>query len=266
MRAWLILLLGLLLTYPVAAQSCDTCTIATGTYHALAPPGWDGHSRLPLLLFLHGWKATGTDIINDTDVTGPAAQAGMLLVAPDGLEKSWAHVGSPEHGRDDLAFLRAVLDDAEAHWPVDTGRVVAGGFSQGASMVWDLACYTPQPFLAFLPFSGGFWEKMPQDCHGGPVNLRHVHGAADTVVPMAGRHLRGPYAQADIRRGFALWQREDRCAAAPDDFASTGDLDCDIWRHCGSGRELQLCLQPGDHMMRAAWLAEGLRWALALSH
>jgi polyhydroxybutyrate depolymerase len=248
----------------IQAQPCDPCAIEGGVYHALAPPGWDGQAKLKLLMFLHGWKATGTDMLHDPSVAGPAAQAGFLLVAPDGLDKSWGHVGSPNRERDDLAFLAAVVDDALRRWPVDPGQVVVGGFSQGGSMVWDLACYSPDRFLAFLPFSGGFWEKMPADCHGGPVNLRHVHGSDDTVVPMAGRHLFGRYAQADIRRGFAVWQREDGCPAAPEGFASEDELDCDIWPNCGSGKVLQLCLHPGDHEMRAAWLASGLRWALAL--
>ena len=43
--------------------------------------------------------------------------------------------GSPENHRDEFAFVKAVLDDAEARYPIDTRRLWASGFSQGASMV-----------------------------------------------------------------------------------------------------------------------------------
>ncbi|MCW3474411.1 alpha/beta hydrolase family esterase [Limobrevibacterium gyesilva] len=247
-----------------AAEPCTTCAAAGGTYHAVAPPDWDGHTRLKLLMFLHGWRASGADMVDDTAVTGPAARLGFLLIAPDGLQNTWAHGGSPSQARDDVAFLRAVLADAEQRWPVDPRVVVAGGFSQGGSMVWDLACYAADAFTAFLPISGGFWEKMPDSCTAGAVNLRHTHGRADTTVPMAGRALFGPYRQADIRRGFLVWEQEDKCRAAPNRHSREGDLDCDIWSSCGSGRSLELCLHEGGHVLDGAWLESGLRWAMTL--
>jgi polyhydroxybutyrate depolymerase len=92
-----------------------------------------------------------------------------------------------------------------------------------------------------------------------------VHGRADTTVPLAGRSIGGSWRQGDILKGFSVWRAEDRCPAAADRHTSDGKLDCEVWSACTSGRTLQLCLHPGDHTIEAAWLADGLRWALALS-
>lgn len=267
---WLrLLLLASCFGVPGAAWAdgpCEPCRIAGGSYHVAAPPGWNGHDPLRVLLFLHGWRGKGTDITGDPNIAGVANRLGFLLVAPDGESGSWGHVGSPHRVRDDVAFLLAVVADVQTRWPIDRRGVVAGGFSQGASMVWDLACYAAPQFTAFIPFSGGFWEPMPDACRAGAVNLRHTHGTHDSMVPMQGRAiLDGHFRQADILQGFARWRAADQCPAIPDSIAREGDLICTAWSHCASGQQLEMCLHPGDHSMIAPWLDASLRWAIAVA-
>jgi polyhydroxybutyrate depolymerase len=168
-------------------------------------------------------------------------------------------VGSPSQARDDRAFLHAVLADVRTRWPVDDAHVVASGFSQGASMVWDLACYDAADYSAFLPFSGAFWEPLPKACDAGPVVLRQVHGADDSTMPLAGRALFGPYRQGNVRDGFARWIAEDGCAAEPE-RRREGELDCAEWPRCAQGR-LAFCVHAGGHFFRGDWVLGGLRWA-----
>ena len=247
-----------------AADPCEPCTVPGGTYHVAVPPDWNGTAPLRLLLFLHGWQGKGTDITGDPHIAGVAGSLGFLLVAPDGAGKSWGHVGSPHRVRDDVAFLLSVVADAERRWPIDRHAVVAGGFSQGGSMVWDLACYAAPHFTAFIPFSGGFWDPLPAACRSGPVDLRHTHGTHDSVVPMTGRALMGGlFHQGDIRAGFSRWLAEDECPAEPDNVATKGDLTCSAWTTCASGHRVELCLQPGDHSMIQPWLDASLRWAIS---
>ena len=248
----------------LAAGPCDPCRLAgEGNFHVRPPPGWDGAAKLPVLMFLHGFTGDGADILADPEVAGPAAAQGFLLVAPDGLDRGWSHQGSPSQARDDRIFLHGVLAEVKRRFPVDPRLIVLGGFSQGASMVWDMACFAPLGFSAFLPFSGGFWERMPTACTA-PVNLRHVHGTADTTVPLAGRTVREHWQQADIERGFAIWRETDHCTAPPERHMPDGDLVCETWL-CHTRRTLELCLHPGGHELAAAWVEEGLRWARTLS-
>jgi polyhydroxybutyrate depolymerase len=261
MRAALVVLLLLVVPGAVrAADTCDPCRLAGGgSYRVQVPPGWDGHAALPVLVFLHGYTGKGADVLADPAVAQPAAALGFLLVAPNGLNGAWSHQGAPVQDRDDRTFLRGVVADVKRRWPVDARLVVLGGFSDGASMVWDMAWFAPLGFAAFLPFSGGFWERMPTACTA-PVNLRHVHGTADDMVPLAGRTIREHWRQADIARGFGIWRETDRCTAPPEHQTPASGLDCQVWS-CRTRRTLALCLHPGGHEMAAAWLEEGLGWA-----
>jgi polyhydroxybutyrate depolymerase len=265
MRAALVVFLLLAVSVPAgAAEPCDACSLSSGgTYRVHAPPGWDGHARLPVLMFLHAYTGKGADILADQDVAGPAGALGFLLVAPDGLNGTWSHEGSPSQARDDRTFLRSVLADVKRRWPVNERMAVLGGFSQGASMVWDMACFAPLGFSAFLPFSGGFWERMPTACTA-PVNLRHVHGTADTTVPLAGRAIRDRWRQSDIVRGFEIWRETDHCTAPPERRVRGGGLECEVWS-CRTRRTLELCLHPGGHEMARGWVEGGLRWARSVS-
>lgn len=265
---WVLGLLGALAWGTAVARAegpCEPCNLPNGSYHAVAPSGWNGRDPLRLLLFLHGYRGSGSETIADPRITGPAGRLGFLVVGPDGREGSWGHVGSPHRVRDDVAFLRAVVADVERRWPIDRRAVIAAGFSQGGSMVWDLACYAAPDFTAFLPFSGGFWQPLPDACPSGPVTLRHTHGMADPVVPMHGRPILGKFRQGDILTGFARWREADRCPALPDTTAREGELICSSWTRCASGHPLQLCMQPQDHRFFAPWIEAALRWALAVN-
>ena len=218
----------------------------------MAPPDWDGHAKLPVLIFLHGYGGEGADVLADADVTGPAGRLGFLLVAPDGLNRSWAHQGSPSQARDDRMFLHSVLAEVKRRWPVDARLMVLGGFSQGASMVWDMACFAPLGFTAFLPFSGGFWERMPTACTA-PVNLRHVHGTADRPCRWPGRAIAGRWRQADIGRGFAIWRETDRCATPPERQAQTTGWSARCGPAARGARWNCACIRAGTRWRRPGW-------------
>ena len=257
-----ILALALLLAATAQAAACpgaEPCHVAGGSYHAVPPPGWNGTTPLPVLLYYHGYRQSGAEVIGNPDVAGPAATAGVLLVAPNGIGGSWAHVGSPSSARDEMAFLDTMLADLERRFPIDTARLWVSGFSQGGSMAWDVACYRGDRFAAFFPAAGAFWRPQPERCPAGPVDIMHAHGRDDPVVPMTGRPIRQVFHQGDVARGIELWRRADGCPAEPDRTAMVGPAHCRIWSACESGRAVGLCLHDDGHMVPDGWLA----WALA---
>jgi polyhydroxybutyrate depolymerase len=157
----------------------------------------------------------------------------------------------------------AVLKDVERRWPIDMEAVVAGGFSLGGSMTWDLACDRAKNFTAFIPFSGGFWDPLPGACRSGPVALRHTHGLHDHMVPLTGRPIMGgKFHQGDILQGLKRWRAEDRCEAEPDQVTEESGLTCSRWTQCERPGEVELCLHDGDHSMIAPWLKAALQWSL----
>ena len=218
------------------------------------------------MLYIHGYGQSSADVTDDQALVEAVTGSGAVLIVPDGLDRRWSFAGSPSQGaRDEIAFLRAVLDDAERRWPIDEARVIAAGFSIGGSVVWDLACHAGEGFAAFLPVSGDFWLPYPESCESGPVNLRHIHGMNDQTVPMGGRPLRGGrFTQGDIGKSLAILQQTDRCGAEADHIEQQGELKCWIWSSCASGKRLELCLHGDGHMMNAQWLRDGIAWAFRL--
>lgn len=156
--------------------------------------------------------------------------------------------------------MDAVRADLLERWRVEPGRLLVTGFSQGGSMVWDLACHRGRDYRAFVAVSGAFWEPLPERCEGGPVDLLHVHGTADPVVPMAGRAIRDTWRQGDVLQGLAVLRATDGCGGAARPVAMADGLACEAWDGCGSGRELLLCRHPEGHLMPEGWVRLAHDW------
>src|SRR5271166_323050 len=198
------------------------CLVQGGAYLVRPPAGWDGRSALPTVVFFHGWMQSASDVMRDESMARVTSDLGVLLVAPDGAGHTWSFPGSPGHYRDEFAFIRAVLDDVEARFPIDTRRLWASGFSQGGSMVWYAARFLGDRFAAFVPVAGDFWEPPPPTCPSGPASLRHIHGLADETFPTSGRAVAEHSHQGNLWQGWALWLRTDGCVAPPDRVDSVG--------------------------------------------
>jgi phospholipase/carboxylesterase len=81
--------------------------------------------------------------------------------------------------------MLAFLDEIVAKYPTPEGKLVVGGFSQGALMALDSGLRTAQKLAGIICMSGGLYEQELVDLrpHAGlPVFIGH--GAADDVVPV----------------------------------------------------------------------------------
>ncbi|MEQ9813256.1 MAG: hypothetical protein RLO50_10775 [Azospirillaceae bacterium] len=224
----------------------------TGQYYLAQPPGWDGVRPLPVVMWFHGYRGSGLNGIRNEGLVGGWTAAGYLFVAGDGRGNTWSHQGSPSQERDDNLYVEAVIDDVMARFPVDGQRIVAAGFSQGGSMVWSVACFVGPPFTHFAPVSGAFWEPLPEACRDGAIAMRHTHGTADTVVPVAGRPIGADWHQGDLFESLGILGRSRACAATPEAGAFTVDgSTCETYA-CTQGA-IEICLHDGGHGVPAGW-------------
>ncbi|MCZ4281083.1 hypothetical protein O4H49_09865 [Kiloniella laminariae] len=257
--------LGLLIASISQAETPEDDTlvqkrdVAGGHYLVVLPGNGLVDQAMPVLFYYHGYGQSAESVIKNRNLRALAAHKGVLLVVPDGLNRSWSNVGAPSEKRDEITFTRNILHDLRATWRLDDTRIWASGFSQGGSMVWDVACYTGEEFTAFFPVAGSFWRPHPPSCQTA-VNLRHIHGLSDTVVPMKGRQIGSRWYQGDVREGVAIWQDENGCKGEPVE-QRLAELVCQVWDNCNSGRVLELCLHPGGHHIKMEWLAQGMEWA-----
>lgn len=245
-----------------ACPAASGCIVASGSYRILLPPQAVAGERVGAIVYFHGYQGTAEEVITDPGLAAAARRLGAALIAPDGAGRSWSFPGSPARQRDEFTFVEQVLDDVVARFPVDPGRILASGFSQGGSMVWYLACRMPQRFAAFAPIAGAFWEPLPENCEAPRPPMIHVHGTSDMTVPLAGRTLRRGYKQGDVFKSFAIfapggctadWARAARAAPSPE------GLTCRVATGCGSVARLELCLHAGGHIADAAWVERAWR-------
>jgi predicted peptidase len=191
-------------------------------YVVFVPHGYDGTKAFPVILYLHGAGATGTDGRAQTNgalagaISKKPASFPFIAVFPQSHEGSW--LATSRDGKRALAILDQVARD----FRVDGNRVCLTGLSMGAEGVWSLAAAHPQRWAAIVPICGGGDPKTAAKFKDIPCWC--FHGDADKVIPpVRSREMIRALKQAGGRPlyheypdvGHNVW---DRTYANPDLF------------------------------------------------
>lgn len=254
----------------VAEASVVDVQLEDGSYSVVVPSSWPG-AVVPVLLHLHGHNGNVERSLQALDMD-QANDMATLLVYPQGQDETWTVMGENlgGSGRDDLAFLTAVMDDVAAKWPVDRARTYVSGFSLGGSMTLTVLCMGLEgwTFAAAAPASGGWWEPMPATCAAPPTPLCRIHGTEDTQWTWEGREVTeedgGPYQQIGVEEDVAWWREHNQCTSLePQDPVVAGDLSCSYWSECEA--TVGLCTYEGGHKPVHEWLLRELEWMKGFS-
>ena len=239
----------------------NACETPLGSYHIALPDGATG--PVPAVAFLHGAGGKGSSALRMKTIL----KRGYAVIGPNGLDREGSRFGTgwyfhPDRPktRDEMAFLREVLDDAASRGMIARDDVLLAGFSIGGSLTSYLACEDPSLARAYAPVAGGFWRPHPEACNG-PVQLLHTHGWRDKTVPLEGRPLGGGRIyQGDIFVTMQIWRAENDCAGMRADSFETDDT---FWRRtwdsCAHGA-LEFVLHPGAHGIPKGWSDMALNW------
>ncbi len=269
-RAALFTLLLAVAVFPVSAQDhpCGReapCSTATGTYHLMPPPNWDGAAPLPAVIFYHGHNSSGASVFRSSGLKGTFSQNGYLVIAPNGdtapgsTTRRWPARPSGRDQRDDIAFTLEVVADAAQRLPLIKDQIYVSGFSAGGSMAWMMACYEGHRFAGFASVAGALRRPNPaQRCPGGPVRLLQIHGFADTQVPFEGRGIRD-WHQGDVFESLGLLRATNQCRSNPDTITLDTPFRCRNWNSCQGGA-LALCIHDGGHGLPKGWTDTALEW------
>jgi polyhydroxybutyrate depolymerase len=241
------------LSYAACFDAPGACKIAGGSYHVAWPPGVPRDKVIPAVVALHSYKASGLGLIKSGKMVKTILARGYAVITPEGTNGSWQFRGG---GRDDVAFIRAVADDAAKRSTIARDRMMLAGFSVGGSMVAYVACRSPGAFKAYAPVSGNFWKPEPQSC-AGPVNYLHMHGSSDTTMPVAGRAVGKGLRQANLLESLATLARASGCNDPQQKSASTHN-----WKGCKTS--VRLVMHPGGHSVPRFWAGTVLDWFAGL--
>ncbi|MEZ6317442.1 MAG: alpha/beta hydrolase [Phycisphaerales bacterium] len=132
------------------------------------PAGADADHKVPAVIALHG---TGGDARGMMDVWREACErAGCALIAIDAVRPGPGGRGYAWTYRDESAWLiLKTLDEAVAAYPIDAGRVVLAGFSQGANVAMPFGVGHADRFRAVVACAGHYEAQIVdlEEAEGG---------------------------------------------------------------------------------------------------
>lgn len=231
------------------------------SYVLHVPPNAGASDSLPLVIVMHGAGGNPRAIAVQTGFSELADARGFAVVYPAGTRSRWQALLTPIRGRhftwnagdccswaqknqiDDVAFIRALIEEVARAHPIDRARVYAAGLSNGGMMAYRLACEASDSFAAIGVVAGAL---VTHDCSPSrPVAVIHLHAARDPIVPFAG----GP---GTVGRGEVRFP--------PTRYA------IDFWRRANAGRADVELIELDSH--RHAWPSEATvtLWEFFASH
>jgi polyhydroxybutyrate depolymerase len=210
-------------TTPIGSVTHGTIEPGGRSYRLYVPSTLpDG--PVPLFIGLHGGTGWGDQFAYTNHIENLAESNGCIVIHPDGVPQPntrgrvWnggmcCGIAARENV-DDVAFIDAVIDRAEADHDIDETRVFAFGHSNGGIMSYRLACELSDRIVGIGVVAGTLGID---DCDPTrPVSVMHIHGTADQNLPIDGGV--GPKSVAGVdfptpRDGFATITTADGCPA-----------------------------------------------------
>ena len=167
-------------TYLLTTPALTAAGPRVGGRKTPAGPALRSAVARPLVLDFHG-LGEGARLEAQTTQFGPLGQKdGFVVVFPNGTGTPISWDTSPGPHNADLAYVTALLAQVESTLCIDTSRVYATGFSDGALMASLLACTMSTRFAAVGPVSG---LALPTPCRPRrAIPIVTFHGTADPIL------------------------------------------------------------------------------------
>ena len=164
----------------------------TREYLLYAPVSYDGSSDVPVMFNFHGFGGTMEGQMYSADMRSLADSENFILVYPQGtLMDGYSHWNASlpsadnKSSADDLGFISALIDEIVLNYQVDSDRVYASGYSNGAFMSYGLACHLSDKIAAIAGVSGTMID-IDNCVPAHKTAVIALHGTSDGVVPYNG--------------------------------------------------------------------------------
>jgi polyhydroxybutyrate depolymerase len=215
---------------------------------------------VPLLVAFHGSGSTAAAMRAEAGLDRVAAREGFLVAYPNAPAGNWAEdcdcTIADRLGVNDTGFVRALVEDVAAHYPVDRARVAAVGLSQGGVFVHRLGCQMADLVHAIASVAAPMAVPLASRCTPvAPVSVLVLQGTLDASFPYEGGGV-GARATLGARETARVWRAVNGCsevpepAATPDRVADGTSVLAETWTRCASGARVALYTVEGG---RHAW-------------
>jgi polyhydroxybutyrate depolymerase len=218
-----------------AAMACSTsgspCTIdVDGTsreFYVVLPASYDESKPYPVVFQFHPLGGNAEQGMNMYRIRENMPDA--IYVTPQGLGST---PGWPNTNGEDIAFVKAMMEDIEGKYCIDTARYFSTGFSYGGIMSFTISCQIADLFRAIAPMAG-FQFGMEASCKPSrPIAAWITNGDADTVVDPDG---------AAVLKDILVQTNHCETTSKPVDPSP-----CVSYDGCDAGYPVVWCLVPGQ--------------------
>jgi len=188
------------------------------------PHGYSPSRKIPLIILLHGGGATAASmfhISNGTDFQTISERDTVLLVAPQGIDKSWndgRDTKAHRAGVNDVQFVASLLTYLQSRYAIDSSRIYATGISNGGFMASRLGCEMGRRLAAIAVVAATMGVDTPlATCGTHAMPVLYIHGTDDPVVPFDGgvKTIGAEGAFVSHRQVMDDWVRRDGCDRVP---------------------------------------------------
>lgn len=195
----------------------------------------NGDEEVPVVFMLHGFGGTAGDMGNYTGVETALTEAGISAIvvypngtgAESGAPQSWNAGGCCPFAMfepvDDVAFFSSMIDAVNLDYSTDPDQVWVIGHSNGGMMAYRLACELSEKVSAIGVAAGAL---MVDSCSATrAVNVLHLHGELDSVVPLTGGESLG-ITFPSTRDSVDRYADSARCTRSASDTATRTEFAC----------------------------------------
>ncbi len=219
----------------------------TRTYLLALPSSYSSARPAPLILNFHGFGSNAVQQAAYSRLNDLGPERGFLVVTPQG-SGSPARWALPDAipGVDEVAFVRALLNELHGLWCIDEKRIYATGMSNGAAFSALLACRLEGRIAAVAPVAG---INLVEPCDSpAPLSVIAFHGAADPVVPYEGGLIAGSFVVRSVPDAVAEWATHGRCDPYGDEVRIGTGVRLRAYDPCPGGIAVRLyTVEGGGH-------------------
>jgi polyhydroxybutyrate depolymerase len=177
---------------------------------------------VPLVIGLHGGRGQPQQFAQTTGFNQLADKQGFLIAYPAGIDRYWQDGRNSNKlpKQDDVAFVKAVIDDIAKTRNIDRSRIYATGISNGGFMTQRLACEAASTFAAVAAVASTIASSVPSTCRRDDLNsvsMLMINSPDDKFVPWTG----GKMTKGDggtilsVPNAIEFWRTQANCQKNP---------------------------------------------------
>ena len=180
-------------------------------YILYIPATYDGATEVPLLFNFHGFSLTMEQHLANADMRAQAEAHNFILVYPQGTGSLpvW-NAARTSIGADDTGFIETLISKLLLEYKIDSKRIYAVGYSNGAMLSYALACYSNGLIAAVGAVSGTQLDISAACTPAQPTATINIHGTSDILLPYHGNAV---YNSVDTVLGF--WRNFNNTSTTP---------------------------------------------------